>query len=1151
MKKLFSFFLLLIVLTSHSQEMPDIVPPSPEAASFGKFSEVPVSLYTGLPNIAVPIASYEVGNRSFPVSIGYHARGIRVEEIASRVGIGWSLNAGGQISRQTRGQPDDGEGGYLNRSNILMDALANETFFSSFTVRNNYHTADAYGVVQPDRFPDQYNLGVGSLSAKFIFNYTNDEPLIQGFDDIVIDYNMGNVTTAPFGTNLIISFVVTDNQGYRYYFGVSKDGTRKARNYDKTIANYAFPEQGSWNQTAPTFELIYNTWMLMDIESPNGDLASFVYLEETSTFYRRSYDKNGSHNDPLNQQNPAYSGLMVNYSAKVESHQYQLKEILHNGGKIAFEATANRQDLNGGKELDKVKIYDTNNDLVKSFELYQSYPATVVDNNQNFDLQAFEPQAAKRMFLDSIAEIGKNSLKKPAYVFTYNEQKLPHRFSNSQDLWGFYNGETNGEYLRFFGPSSEVNRHVVVEKALAGILERIKYPTGGSTRFVYEHNIGKKGPEYDNIVFPAVNAIETKEAVISHFDHAAYSNGRYEKTITISNITGPLRLNVNLPEINGVDHNWACANPIQNDCGFTIKLEGQNGAPNYDYIFAGYQEFYVQSGQYKLILDPDSNLNWDPNPPNTPYFTVGLAWEEELVSSNYLYSAGKRIKTIQFLDSGDNLVSQKSYSYKKSDGSDSGVILSVPSFGSLHPDPIAGSLGFWQPAAAIPGSAFNTFQGNAIGYESVIEYYGDEANNHGKTVHEFTVQTDTDDYMSYPITAPTDNEWLRGLPRFVKQYKLKSDGSYSIVKQVSNEQKYAEQYLLPLIFTPTSKRLDLAVNWPDPGSGLTNEGLYYDKTRTFYRLPLAHLFFDLQANSSVFDPFALNYKIYHLTGGTLGNFKTTEILFDDNETITLVTETETTYNYLKHYQPAMVKSVTSDGLPVVKTYNYPQDLVSSYTVHPTSYSSTPLTALAEQHRVVPVEVREYKDTNNNQLLEASELLNTTETVYAWDGNILEPTLVKVGKGGPNPTMIEKIDFKDYDDKGNLLQVAKADGTDITYIYGYDKSLPVAKVENATYSQVSSQVTNIQIKSDLDDDSCLDSGSCDEKNLRTALNSLRSSLPNAMVTTYTYNPLVGVTSITDPKGYTTYYEYDNLNRLWRVKDSDGNILSENEYHYRED
>ena len=64
----------------------------------------------------------------------------------------------------------------------------------------------------------------------------------------------------------------------------------------------------------------------------------------------------------------------------------------------------------------------------------------------------------------------------------------------------------------------------------------------------------------------------------------------------------------------------------------------------------------------------------------------------------------------------------------------------------------------------------------------------------------------------------------------------------------------------------------------------------------------------------------------------------------------------------------------------------------------------------------------------------------------------------------------------------------------------------------------------------------------------ALDALRSNsdLSSAMITTYNQDPLVGITSQTDPNGRTIYHEHDDFGRLKRVKDNDGNIVSKNEY-----
>jgi YD repeat-containing protein len=117
----------------------------------------------------------------------------------------------------------------------------------------------------------------------------------------------------------------------------------------------------------------------------------------------------------------------------------------------------------------------------------------------------------------------------------------------------------------------------------------------------------------------------------------------------------------------------------------------------------------------------------------------------------------------------------------------------------------------------------------------------------------------------------------------------------------------------------------------------------------------------------------------------------------------------------------------------------------------------------------------------------------------------------------------------------------------SYIFGYNDRYPVAKITGVKYSDLvaisATRINAIKTKSNKI------ITPTNEQNLINELNGLRTDFPDAQITTYTYNPVIGVTSTTDPKGDVQYYFYDELGRLKEVKDKNGNKLSENEYHYR--
>lgn len=126
----------------------------------------------------------------------------------------------------------------------------------------------------------------------------------------------------------------------------------------------------------------------------------------------------------------------------------------------------------------------------------------------------------------------------------------------------------------------------------------------------------------------------------------------------------------------------------------------------------------------------------------------------------------------------------------------------------------------------------------------------------------------------------------------------------------------------------------------------------------------------------------------------------------------------------------------------------------------------------------------------------------------------------------------------YDMNGNLCEQYKTADVRTVYLWGYHNSLPVAKIVGSDYTTCISYVNT----------SVLQTPSSDQA-LRDEINKVRTGLvgSKAQVTTFTYTPLVGMTSQVDPAGNVTFYEYDNHGRLTLVRDQHRNILKKYTYN----
>ncbi|MDR1671613.1 MAG: RHS repeat protein [Alistipes sp.] len=255
------------------------------------------------------------------------------------------------------------------------------------------------------------------------------------------------------------------------------------------------------------------------------------------------------------------------------------------------------------------------------------------------------------------------------------------------------------------------------------------------------------------------------------------------------------------------------------------------------------------------------------------------------------------------------------------------------------------------------------------------------------------------------------------------------------------------------------------------------------------------------------------YKIYIYPYNVT---RKTEYFYDSNNN-SLINENLWTYDSRNSVSS---QTLQNSGNSHKVTYKYAYD-----------YSTVPYTLMAQNNMISPA--IETITTVNSVETERVKI-NYTNNSHITNGAILPGSVQSSFSGSGN--LLTTDTFVKYDSKGHLLQITDKKGVSTCYIWGYGGNHVVAEIKNATLAQVK----NISGLSNIEH-TALTSG------LNDAQDSALRALPNTSVTTFKFEPLVGVSEIRDDSGRKTQYIYDDFGRLKSITDDQNNPIQKFEYN----
>jgi len=1117
---------------------------APQAASLSKYAEYPVSYYNGLATISLPIYTIQYADISVPISLNYHGGGIKVNEEASWVGLGWTLDAGGVISHDIKGGDD--EYGWNHPFHQVFWDNSNTSYNPMSMARSgtpgnglynnsgaSYSNSSLYSLVMPDPDgePDMYIYNFGGYSGKFfsgIGAYVD-----MGRNNIKFQGGSGGFTAiTPDGYTYTFdviekawSYPVTHATNTAYHLAKITSPRGKVVNFQyksfRQMIDYQDQIGQSWrNQYPSEINTVY----------PWGNDNTVVQLPALSEHFTRIQFQGGYANGESEQ-----VGLHQIYSSTTSSNYY-LDKIVFDNGYIEFVKSP-RSDMYGVK-LAAIKIYQSNGVLIKSIPFsYDYFTSTRQDDdmyNRTSKVIHLENSDARvdyypASFRNKRLKLLNVSIEPQPHTFQYMESDynmLPYKTSFAQDFWGYFNGRNNPSQIPDYNLYSQqmslpsqlsdwhgANREVDNNYIRAGMLSRINYPTGGYSEFAFEPN------QFDNLSPQQQNSYTL--ATYGGVDGGAGIQ-KFYFTITADtycDLNGGLYCNGML-DMNSTSYNCGCLS-CSGDVNNTLYANIEKVDPNTHALIQHYPAWDFQltnqtvrdaggnismpsqlftPGTYCITVNYPDNHNPPGNIPNNRRAELYVQFYQLVSGQSNTVSlgGGLRIGSIKHYDPDTRQTLLRKYIYS------GGKIMRYPVFYSSAQN-IRRYIVFAGPAQdgyymhyylySTPAYPYSfSANGSSIGYNNVTETITGSTEL-GKTIYTYQNTPDIVNMQPFiylpgvPSAAYLDNGFLKNISFY--------DKDNTLLKESINNQSI----------------------------GIAN---------TYWAFKGRYTLDNMNGGGYSIADFSYNYlfSFYPIQVGKLLTLKTTQKDYANSTVLTTIKDF--TYN-----SNGLLKSeilTSSNGDAVATNYSYANDY--------TGVTSGWIKDLKDKNFVgIPLEVL----STRNSLVTGGNF-----TSYTVNGNIITPNQVytmevaapaNISSSAPSGTLPSQFKLAgtlSYDNYGNLTQAWENNNIYTSYLWGYNKAFPIAKVIGSAYATISGYVNQ----------TVLDNPFSTDNDIRTELNKIRTGLASAkaMVTTFTYRPVVGMTSQTDANNVTTYYVHDEKGRLAFIKDKDGNIIKKFCYNF---